>query len=93
MTGWDGRTFAEVDEENDRADAYEQARYEQFWADRETAADREIDAIASAALLTHPDDERVEITISGERLWVVRTGPDEYVIRTEDELRTEGQER
>ena len=66
---------------------------EKFWADRETAADRQVDAVASMALLTNPDAERVEITVSGERLWVIRTGADEYVIRTDEELRTEGQER
>ncbi len=89
MTGWGGADL----EEADRANEYEAARAEKYWHDRETAADRKIDAIASAALLMHPDDERVEITVSGERVWAIRTGSDEYVLMSDEELRMEGQER
>lgn len=89
MTGWGGETF----EDADRAVEYEAARIEKYWADRESAADRQIDALASAALLMYPDEERVEISVSGERVWVIRTGADEYVLRSDEELRSEGQER
>lgn len=57
-SGWGGETF----EDADRAEAFAAARVEKYWEDRETAADREIDAAASAALLAHPDEERVEFT-------------------------------
>lgn len=89
MTGWGGATFGEAD----RANEYEQARAERYWETRETSADREVDALASAALLMYPDAERVEISIRGERAWVIRTGEDEFVVRSDDDLRAEeGQE-
>lgn len=89
----DSEYWAALDAEADRANEYEEARVERYWAERETAADREVDAVASAALLMYPDAERVEIEVSGERVWVIRTGPDEFVLRSDEELRMEGQER
>jgi hypothetical protein len=47
MIEWGGATF----EDADRANEFEAARAEEYWEARETAADREIDALASAALL------------------------------------------
>ncbi len=89
MTGWGGADF----EEADRANEYEEARAEKYWHGQETAADKKVHAVASMALLMHPDAERVEITVSGEELRVIRTSADEFVIRTDEELRREGQER
>lgn len=50
-SGWGGATF----EEADRANEYEEARTEKYWRDRETAADREIDALASTTSDTTSD--------------------------------------
>ncbi|UKD50769.1 hypothetical protein L3Q65_00145 (plasmid) [Amycolatopsis sp. FU40] len=90
MSGQGGADFAEAD----RANEYEAARAERYWADRETAADRKIDAVASMALLLNPDDERVLVEVGGERVWAVRTdSPDEFVVLPDEELRAEQGER
>jgi hypothetical protein len=55
VVGWSAAGFQEVDRANDYANDYEEARVEKYWRDRETAADREIDAQTSAASDTGSD--------------------------------------
>lgn len=65
------------------------ALIDDYYAAREVEGQKETDATAEAALNTNPDSERASFTHADKNLWAIRTGDDEYVIRTDDERRRE----
>ncbi|WP_125789776.1 hypothetical protein [Amycolatopsis sp. WAC 01375] len=52
---------------------------------RETAADRDIDAVAIAAMKAKPHAHAAQFTFEGQLYWAIPTSSDEFVIRTDAE--------
>ncbi|MER7015837.1 hypothetical protein ABT324_30755 [Saccharopolyspora sp. NPDC000359] len=62
-----------------------EAARDAYYLQREREADLAIDAAACAAMDANPQEQAVLFEFEGEQLFAIKTGEDEYAIRTEAE--------